>query len=111
MIRGDEPLPKDASEILTGQTGVVLNVEVLQAYKSVDEKLPALIIQAIDNQLAREYRYAFGGHIIAGAGLLLITGGFIYLVMQNHAVAAGSLLGTGVLGFLLGVVRARLVKR
>ena len=99
-----------ASETLARQTGIVLTPEVLQGYKAIDEDLPALIIRTIDNQLEREYRYAVGGQIVAGCGLLLVIAGFIYLVLQSHAAAAAVLLGAGVLGFLSGVIRARLIK-
>jgi len=39
---------------------------------------------------------------------ILVFGGFVYLVMHDHATAAGSLLGVGVLNMVQGFVRSRL---
>jgi hypothetical protein len=88
--------------------GIVLNPEVLQLYKQVNESLPALIVQAIDGQLRREYRYAVGGQIVAALALILMAGGFVYLVMNGHEKAAYALLGAGVLNVIGGFLRARL---
>jgi hypothetical protein len=88
--------------------GIVLNPEVLQLYKQVNESLPGLIVQAIDGQLRREYRYALGGQIVAGSALILMAGGFIFLVMNGHDKPAYVLLGAGVLNVIGGFLRARL---
>jgi hypothetical protein len=88
--------------------GIVLNPEILQFYKGIDASLPALIVQAIDSQLKREYRYALGGQIVAGGALLLMAGGFIFLVMNGHETPAYVLLGAGVLNTIGGFLRARL---
>jgi hypothetical protein len=82
--------------------------EVLQLYKEVDPGLPALLIQAADRQLEREYRYALQGQGIAAMGMVLVIGGFVYLVMMGHHEAAGSLLGTGLVGLVLAFLRSRL---
>lgn len=88
--------------------GIVLNPEVLQLYKQVSEPLPALIVQAIDAQLKREYRYALGGQIVAALALILMAGGFVFLVMNGHEKPAYALLGAGVLNVIGGFLRARL---
>jgi hypothetical protein len=93
------------------QFGIVLSPEILQIYKSVDPALPALIVQAIDGQLKREYRYAVGGQIVAGLALILMGGGFVFLVMNGHDKPAYILLGAGVLNVIGGFLRARLGDR
>jgi len=69
---------------------------------------PVLIVQAIDGQLRREYRYAVGGQIVAGLALILLSGGFVFLVMNGHERPAYALLGAGVLNVIGGFIRARL---
>lgn len=88
--------------------GIVLNPEILQLYKGISESLPALIVQAIDGQLKREYRYALGGQIVAALALILMAGGFVFLVMNGHEKPAYALLGAGVLNVIGGFLRARL---
>jgi hypothetical protein len=88
--------------------GIVLNPEILQLYKQVNESLPGLIVQAIDGQLKREYRYALGGQIVAALALILMAGGFVFLVMNGHEKPAYALLGAGVLNVIGGFLRARL---
>ena len=88
--------------------GIVLNPEILQLYKQVNESLPGLIVQAIDGQLKREYRYALGGQIVAALALILMAGGFVFLVMNGHEKPASALLGAGVLNVIGGFLRARL---
>ena len=90
------------------QFGIVLNPEILQLYKGISEDLPALIVQAIDAQLSREYRYALGGQVVAGIALILMAGGFVFLVMNGHEKPAYFLLGAGVLNIIGGFLRARL---
>jgi hypothetical protein len=90
------------------QSGMVLSPEILQLYKGVNEALPVLIVQAIDGQLKREYRYALGGQIAAGLALILMAGGFVFLVMNGHETPAYVLLGAGVLNTIGGFLRARL---
>jgi hypothetical protein len=93
------------------QIGIVLSPEILQIYKSIHESLPVLIVQALDAQLRREYRYAVGGQIVAGIALILMAGGFVYLVMNGHDKPAYILLGAGVLNTIGGFLRARLSER
>jgi hypothetical protein len=88
--------------------GIVLNPEILQLYKQVNDSLPDLIVQAIDGQLKREYRYALGGQVVAGLALVLMAGGFVFLVMNGHERPAYALLGAGVLNIIGGFLRARL---
>jgi hypothetical protein len=90
------------------QLGVTLSPDVLQFYKEINESLPVLIVQGIDAQLNREYRYALGGQIVAALALILMAGGFVFLVMNGHEKPAYALLGAGVLNVIGGFVRARL---
>jgi predicted neutral ceramidase superfamily lipid hydrolase len=105
-----KPANQDYAELVTQheQSGIVLSPEILLLYKSVNETLPVLIVQAIDGQLKREYRYALGGQIVAGLALILLAGGFVYLVMNGHERPAYALLGAGVLNVIGGFLRARL---
>jgi hypothetical protein len=80
--------------------GIALSPEILLFYKGIDEALPVLIVQAIDAQLKREYRYALGGQIVAGIALILMAGGFVFLVMNGHEKPAYALLGAGVLNVI-----------
>jgi hypothetical protein len=89
------------------QTSVVLNPAELELYASVDPQLPALITQVRDRQLEREYNYAMMGLRIAGLGLFLVIGGFMYLVMNGHPQSAAWLLGSGGLTAIAGFQRAR----
>jgi hypothetical protein len=66
------------------------------------------VLQARDRELQREFLYAVMALGVAGLALVLVLGGFVYLVMQGHPTAAGSLLGAGVLGLIAGFIRARL---
>jgi len=88
--------------------GIVLPPDVLLAYKQIDAALPMLIVQSIDGQLKREYRYALGGQFVAGIALILMAGGFVFLVMNGHEKPAYFLLGAGVLNVIGGFLRARL---
>jgi len=105
-----EPDSKLLLKLLTRHEhlGIVLNPEILQFYKGINDALPVLVVQAIDGQLKREYRYALGGQIVAGAALILMAGGFIFLVMNGHEKPAYVLLGAGVLNVIGGFLRARL---
>lgn len=88
--------------------GIVPGPEVLQFYKGIDQALPTLIVRAIDGQLKREYRYALCGQVAAWMALLLMAGGFVFLVMNGHETPAYVLLGAGVLNTIGGFLRARL---
>jgi len=88
--------------------GIVLNPETLLFYKGINEALPVLVIQSIDGQLKREYKYALGGQIVAGIALVLMAGGFVFLVVNGHERPAYALLGAGVLNVIGGFLRARL---
>jgi hypothetical protein len=82
--------------------------EQLQKFQAIDPALPALIIQVRDREHQREFEYAVRALIVAALGMALVVGGFIFLVMQNRAAAAATLLGAGVLGMIGGFTRARL---
>jgi len=45
---------------------------------------------------------------VAAFALILVLGGFVYLVMQGHSTDAKILRGAGVLGLIAGFIRARL---
>jgi hypothetical protein len=56
----------------------------------------------------RQFLYAalsLGGGILVALALI---GGFIYLVMEGHPEAAGSLLGAGALSLVSGFLASRL---
>ena len=109
----EKPSASTHTGLVTGieQIGIVLNPEILQLYKNIHESLPVLIVQALDTQLKREYRYAVGGQIVAGIALILMAGGFVYLVINGHDRPAYFLLGAGVLNTIGGFLRARLSER
>lgn len=54
------------------------------------------------------FTFAFTGLIIGGIISSGLIGGFIYLVMQGHPTAAGSLLGAGAVGMVAGFRSTRL---
>jgi hypothetical protein len=63
---------------------------------------------ARDRQLHREFVYAAMALRIAALALILVLGGFVYLVMQGHPTEAKILVGVGVLGLIAKFIRARL---
>ena len=65
-------------------------------------------MQAETDEARREFWYAVASLAGGVITVLSVVGGFVYLVMNNHPQAAGSLLGTGVLGLIQGFIRARL---
>jgi membrane-bound ClpP family serine protease len=67
-----------------------------------------LVLQSRDRELAREFAYAALALGVAALALVLILGGFVYLVMNAHPTEAKILLGAGVLGLIAGFLRARL---
>jgi hypothetical protein len=90
------------------QVSLVPSPEQLEQFQKLDPALPALVLHARDRELQREFIYAAMALGVAGLALVLVLGGFVYLVMQGHPTAAGSLLGAGVLGLIAGFIRARL---
>jgi hypothetical protein len=88
--------------------GIVPSPEILLHYKNIDAALPLLVVKAMEGQWVREYRYALSGQIAAALALLLISGGFIFLVMNGHERPAYVLLGAGVLNVIGGLLQARL---
>lgn len=98
-----------AREFLQTQPqGAVPAPFLLRYYKNIDNTLPALVIKSLDAQLTHEYRYALCGQIVAAMALLLMAGGFIYLVLHEQERPAYALLGAGVLNAIGGFLRARL---
>jgi cation transporter-like permease len=65
-------------------------------------------LQVRNRELRREFVYAAMALGIAALALILVLGGFVYLVMQGHPTEAKILLGAGVLGLIASFVRARL---
>ncbi len=65
-------------------------------------------MQVRNRELRREFVYAAMALGIAALALILVLGGFVYLVMQGHPTEAKILLGAGVLGLIASFVRARL---
>jgi len=62
----------------------------------------------LNEENRREFWYAMAGMFSGVVLAVLVFGGFVYLVMHEHATAAGSLLGMGVLNMVQGFVRSRL---
>lgn len=93
------------------QVSLVPSPEQLQRYQAVNPALPALVFQVRDRQLHREFIYASLALGIAALALILVLGGFVYLVMQGHPIEAKILLGAGVLGLVASFIRARLHSR
>jgi hypothetical protein len=90
------------------RTAVLANTSDLAEFAALDPKLPALVLQSMDQQLKREFFYAamsLGAGLIA---LLAIVGGYVYLSMNGHPVTSGVLLGAGVLGLITAIIRLRL---
>ena len=90
------------------QVSLVPSPEQLQRYREIDSSLPALLFKARDRELQREFFYAALALGIAALALILVLGGFVYLVMQGHPTEAKILLGAGVLGLIASFIRARL---
>jgi hypothetical protein len=90
------------------RVSLIPSPEQLQRYQAVNPELPALVFQAKDRQLHREFVYAALALGVAALALILVLGGFVYLVMQGHPTEAKILLGAGVLGLIASFIRARL---
>ena len=76
---------------------LVLSAAQLAAYQQVDARLPQLILEFSREEQRREFWYAIAGMLSGVILAILVFGGFVYLVIRDHATAAGSLLGVGVL--------------
>ena len=90
------------------QVFLVPSPEQLEQFQKVNPALPAQVLQARDRELHREFVYAAIALGVAALALILVLGGFVYLVMQGHPTDAKILLGAGVLGLIASFVRARL---
>jgi hypothetical protein len=90
------------------QVSLVPSPEQLEQFQKVNPTLPAQVLQARDRELHREFLYAAIALGVAALALILVLGGFVYLVMQGHPAEAKILLGAGVLGLIASFVRARL---
>ncbi|MGH9607614.1 MAG: hypothetical protein ACRD3N_18130 [Terracidiphilus sp.] len=90
------------------QVSLVPSPEQLKHYQAIDPSLPPLLFHARDRELQREFIYAAMALGVAALALILVLGGFVYLVMQGHPTDAKFLLGAGVLGLIAGFLRARL---
>src|SRR5271157_377381 len=90
------------------KTSLLPSPQQLQGYLRVNPRLPELVVQAETDEARREFWYAVASLAGGVITVLSVVGGFVYLVMNNHPQAAGSLLGTGVLGLIQGFIRARL---
>jgi hypothetical protein len=90
------------------QVPLIPGTEHLRALRGIAPGLPVLVVQVLDREHHREFIYAAMGLGIAALGLVLVLGGFVYLVMQGHSTDAKILLGAGVLGLIAGFIRARL---
>ena len=90
------------------QVSLVPSPEQLEQFQKVNPTLPAQVLQVRDRELHREFVYAALALGVAAISLVLVLGGFVYLVMQGHTTEAKILLGAGVLGLIAGFIRARL---
>jgi len=90
------------------QVSLVPSPEQLEQFRKVGPELPGLVMQARDREIQREFFYAAIALGIAALALVLVLGGFVYLVMQGHPTEAKILLGAGVLGLIASFIRARL---
>jgi hypothetical protein len=90
------------------QVSLVPSPEQLKQFQAINPELPALLFQARDRELHREFIYAAIALGVAALALILVLGGFVYLVMQGHPTEAKILLGAGVLGLIASFIRARL---
>ena len=63
-----------------------------------------------EHQLQREYRYATGSLVLGFVSSLFIVGGFTYLVMDGHPMAASGLLSTTVILSVFAFIRTRFKK-
>jgi hypothetical protein len=90
------------------KTSLIPSPQQLAAYKQVDSRLPELIVQVADHDTQRDFWYALAGMGSSALLFLAVVGAFVYLIMQDHPKAAGSLLGAGVLGIINAMLRARL---
>lgn len=88
-------------------TSLIPNPEELQAFKSIDERFPVMVIQLADRVDKRNSDYAITGMICGFLSLLFVIGTAAYLVMHGKTVPA-ALLGAGVLGVIAIMIRARL---
>jgi len=67
------------------QVSLVPSPELLEQFQRLDPTLPALVLQARDRELQREFVYAAIALGVAALALILVLGGFVYLVMQGHS--------------------------
>ncbi len=87
---------------------VVPSPALLEEYKRLSLGLPEQVVAAGQAELEHEFKYAMVSLVFGGLTSLSIIGGFIFLVMQGHPTAAGSLLGAGLLNMVTGFVRNRI---
>jgi hypothetical protein len=67
-----------------------------------------MVMEAIDREGNREFKYATVSMICGVICLLANLGIFTYLVMNNHERAAGVVFGTAIVGLIGKIVLARL---
>jgi len=80
----------------------------LERQQRLDPALTALVLQARDREQYREFAYAALALVVAALSLILVLGGFVYLVMQGRPTEATILLGAGVLELIASLIRTRL---
>jgi hypothetical protein len=56
----------------------------------------------------RRWSYAMTGMLCGTVTVIACVGGFVFLVVGGHDIAAGALLGTSVLTVIAQIIRARL---
>lgn len=89
-------------------TSSIPSPAALAAYQTIDPQLPRMIVDGAIHRDRNSFLYALTGQLVGGAISLSLIGGFIYLVMHNHATEAAELLGAGAIGIVTGFRLTRL---
>ena len=95
-VKGNSPL------------GILPPPEVLDLFQRFGSQAPIEVLRMWRAQHQADFVYATVALVIAGVLGLGLIGGFIYLVLRGHAIAAGVLLGSGALSMVAGFRRVRL---
>jgi hypothetical protein len=90
------------------KTSLIPSPQQLAAYQQIDPKLPVEIVQVADRSDRRNFIYAMTALVSGWTAFIFAVLTFAYLIMHDHAGAAASVLGTGVLGIVYAMIRARL---
>ena len=81
--------------------------QVIQQLRSAGLSPEMLTALLVEDRRGKQ-QYALTSTVMGGICFAAVGGGFIYLVMNGHDIAAGSLLGVEVLAILKQMLSARL---